>query len=205
MKKCYIVGGGNFHPEIFPKNKINNDDLIIAADSGYEYLKQMNIIPDLCIGDFDSLGYIPDNCPILKLPEEKDDTDISAAIKEGFKKNYKEFELYGVLGGSRISHSVANIQLLLMTEKMGGHARIIDKNITIYSLSDGTYNYSDKEKGNISVMSLTEKIKVEETGLKYYFNGYMENSFPLGVSNRFVGRNSQIKVSEGTALIIIEK
>ncbi len=205
MKKCRIIGGGNFSPDVFLKNIKANPGFLIAADSGYSYLKKLEIIPDLCVGDFDSLGFVPKDCPVIKLPVAKNDTDISAAIKEGFKKDYNDFEIYGALGGERISHSLANIQLLAMVDRMGGKAVIFDENKTICVLSAGKISFSENESGNISIFAFTNKISVKITGLRYSYNGIVKNDFPLGVSNAFIGQNSEIEVNDGTALIVIEK
>ena len=105
---CYIVGAGeNYGLDFIP----DEGDYIIAVDGGYQYLTQENIPADLVIGDFDTLRYVPEHPNVIKLPPEKDDTDTGWAVKEGWKRGYREFVLYGVTGG-RISHTMANVQLL---------------------------------------------------------------------------------------------
>lgn len=205
MKKCRIVGGGDFSPEIFKKNTEREKGFVIAADSGYKYLTDMNIIPDLTIGDFDSLGFIPENCPVITLPVEKNDTDISAAIKEGVKRGFVDFEIYGALGGGRISHTVANIQLLSTAEKYGAKAVIYDGKTTLTALSSATLSFSEERTGSLSVFALTDKISVKISGTHYDYEGLIENSFPLGVSNSFIGKKASVTVLSGTALIITEE
>ena len=52
-KACYIVGAGSFEKlDSLPQE----GDLVIAADGGYAYLKQLGIQPDVLLGDFDSSG-----------------------------------------------------------------------------------------------------------------------------------------------------
>ena len=72
MNKCYIFGAA----EGLPKNlQKQNGDFIIAADKGFETLKNLNIEPDIIIGDFDSLGFTPEEENVVALPIKKDDTD----------------------------------------------------------------------------------------------------------------------------------
>lgn len=52
MKKCYIVGAGDFFGNITPCE----DDLVIAADGGFDRLLSLGIVPDILVGDFDSLA-----------------------------------------------------------------------------------------------------------------------------------------------------
>lgn len=53
---CYIVGAGDNSGTNFTKKE---NDFVIAADGGFEKIHQLGIEPDLVIGDFDSLGYVP--------------------------------------------------------------------------------------------------------------------------------------------------
>ncbi len=47
----------------------------------------------------------------MTYPPEKDDTDMMLAIKLGLSRGYREFAIYGGLGG-RLDHTIANIQAL---------------------------------------------------------------------------------------------
>lgn len=66
----------------------------IAADGGLKWIQALRIVPDLIIGDMDSiteealLARFGENSTvrIKKLPIEKDDTDMLAAIREGWHK-----------------------------------------------------------------------------------------------------------------------
>ena len=70
--ECYIIGAGDF----FGLREAPDDsDYVIAADAGFEYCTENCIIPDLVLGDFDSLGKAPKHPNVLQLPVEKDDTD----------------------------------------------------------------------------------------------------------------------------------
>lgn len=50
---CWIFGAGSFHglPEA-----IQPGDFVIAADGGWRVCRELDITPDLLLGDFDSLG-----------------------------------------------------------------------------------------------------------------------------------------------------
>ena len=120
--RCYIVGAGenyglNFTPE--------EDDYVIAADAGYKYLLEAGITPDMVVGDFDTLKYVPDHPNIVQLKPEKDITDTWEAVTKGFEKGYKEFHLYACMGG-RVEHSIANFQLLSHIAEEGGRGYLYD-------------------------------------------------------------------------------
>ena len=115
MGVCYIVGAGECTEEFLPQA----GDLLIAADGGYRHLAARGLVPDLLLGDFDSLeGRLPD-CPTLRYPAEKDDTDTALAIAAGEERGYREFRIYGALGGARIDHTVAMLATLLACARRG--------------------------------------------------------------------------------------
>ena len=201
MKKCCIVGGGDFSAETFDKMEY---DLIIAADSGCLYLDEMGVEADIYIGDFDSLGKIPEKKNVIKLPVEKDDTDVSAALKYAIEKGFVNIDIFGGLGGKRISHTIANIQLLIYAKKRGVSALLYGNGGKVRVLENETFRIEEKEI-SVSVFALGKRAKVKETGMKYPLDGYLEEEFPLGVSNSTVSEVAEITVSDGIALIIEEK
>lgn len=203
MGVCYIVGAGeceflDFLPE--------SDDWVIAADGGYTYLKKANITPDIIIGDFDSLGEIPDAENIIKLNPVKDITDMDAAVKLGIDRGYTEFHLYGACGG-RIDHTIANIQLVASLAEKEFKAYIHSGSTVITAIHNKSLEFDSSYSGYISVFSHSDKcIGVYLRGLKYTLeNAELSNNFPLGVSNEFIGTESEISVKTGTAIIIYSR
>ena len=199
MSVCRIIGAGECRKIDFEKN---NGDLIIAADGGCVYLKKAGIVPDIIIGDFDSLGYVPKGNEVIKLNPVKDITDMDAAVQEGLKRGYTEFHLYGACGG-RVDHTLANIQLVASLAQKNIKACIHGDTI-ITAVCNGEITFDKDYNGFISVFSHSDKsVGVSIQGLKYTLdNAKLSNVFPLGVSNEFVGTESKITVENGTLLIV---
>ena len=200
MSVCYIVGAGDCAGLDFEKK---DGDLIIAADGGYKHLESAGIIPDIVVGDFDSLGMIPEGNNIIKLNPVKDITDLHAAADIGTERGYAEFVIYGALGG-RFDHSFANIQLIARLSQTGKTASICDGKTVISAVTDGEISFDPSYKGYVSVFSHSDKCEnVNIRGLKYTLeNAELENSFSLGVSNEFIGEESVISIGRGTAIVI---
>lgn len=198
--KCYIVGGGENFGLTF---KTVDGDCVIAADAGYQYLKDAEIKADIVVGDFDSLEYVPDHPGIVKLNPVKDETDTWEAVRLGMEKGYREFHLYACTGG-RIDHTMANIQLLKSIAEKGGRGYLHDKRSILTVIKDSTVSFDDSMNGYISVFSLSDNsVGVNIKGLKYEVeDAALDNSFPLGVSNEFKGIKSEISVRNGSLLII---
>ena len=89
-----------------------------------------------------SIDKIPDGVEVKRLNPIKDDTDVLDAIKYALSLGYRNFELYGCIGG-RIEHSLANISALSFINKNKAKAKIINGNQIIELLCDETkeFNY----------------------------------------------------------------
>lgn len=198
---CYVVGAGeNFGLNFSPLPH----DMVIAADAGLLYLEQAEIFADLVIGDFDSLKHIPQHPNVRKLEAEKDDTDMLAAVREGLKLGYERFHIYCGMGG-RIDHTLANLQLLAFLSQSGKRGLLFDKTNVITAITDQTLAFREIASGVISIFSCTDKSTgVTLQGLKYPLNNaVLTNTFPLGVSNEFTGRESAVAVKDGTLLVVM--
>ncbi len=200
MNICYVFGAVNYQSEI---NKTDNSDYLIAADAGYSLMKNHHIIPDVIIGDFDSLSDIPDNKDLIRHPVRKDDTDLMLAVKYGFSKGYNKFIIYGCLGG-RIDQTFATIQTANYITENGGKVICVSDNECITVVKNGEISFKEKKNGIISVFSLTDTSEgVFLNNLSYpLLNAKITSSFPLGVSNEFTGEKSSVKAESGTLLVI---
>lgn len=216
MEKCVIVGAGACDiRKLRGRLSVNDRDLCIAADGGLEYLLQVGLTPDLVLGDMDSLenegvlGTLGVDVCVRRLPVEKDDTDMLAAIKEGLAAGYHQFELYGAFGG-RFDHTLANIQCLLYLRNRDARGLIIGDEVTLILVRNEciTFAADQAEKGRrISVFAFGgDAYGVSERGLKYLLDHVtVKQEFPIGVSNEFTGEDAQIEVENGMLLICVEE
>lgn len=201
MKTCYIIGAGDITD---PHITATADDLIICADGGYNYKSILGRECDFVVGDFDSLGRVPETDNKIVAPTEKDETDMMLAVNLGLDRDYRNFVLLGALGGERNDHSVANIQLLHYITSKGARGTIYHGNEVYTAFSGGTLTLSAELKGYISVFSLSEESRgVTIKNLKYTLdNAALYSYMPVGVSNKFLGRECSITVEEGSLLAV---
>ena len=142
---CYIFGAMPIDTFDF---KINKDDIVIAADAGILNAEKFNITPDFIIGDFDSLGYTPTDSSTIVHPIEKDDTDTMLAVKLGLSKGYKNFRVFGGIGG-RLDHTYANIQTATYIAENGGNAQFFGNKENLTVLKGSQISFPKYNKGNI--------------------------------------------------------
>lgn len=201
-KICYIFGAGCYGKENINTDKLKNG-FIIAADGGFSYLEENNIVPNLVVGDFDSLGRIPSGFEIVRHPAAKDDTDTMLAVNEGLNRGYNKFIIYGGLGG-RLDHTFANIQTLTYLASKGALGFMIGENTVITSIKNSKLVFDKSYSGTVSVFtsgSCAEGVCLK--GLKYPLdNAVLTHDIPLGVSNEFLGIPAEITVKNGSLIVM---
>lgn len=178
---------------------------VIAADSGLDRCAEAGIIPDLAVGDFDSAKTeVPKGVEIVTVPSEKDDTDTHLAAQIALERGFGELRLFCALGG-RISHSMANIQLLRELKKKGVRAALFGERSAVFLLRGESVEIP-RFSGFLSLFALDETSVVSESGVKYPLNRHtLTNDFPLGVSNEITAETAQITVHAGLCAVVLEE
>ena len=197
---CYIVGAMPVEPELAAQPGLN--DLIIAADGGYATLRALGVTPHLVVGDFDSLGSVPDHPAVHRLPCEKDDTDIGYALKVALERGFTRFILLGGMGG-RMDHTIANLQLLHYLSLHGAVGILAGSGQAATVITNGSFPFPETMSGYCSVFAWGGPARgVTLEGLKYSLSGaQLDAHFPLGVSNEFLGVPARVCVEDGSLLL----
>lgn len=199
MKKCLIFCAAEFDCLVLP---VGPEDYLLAADGGLRHLEELGLEPHGIIGDFDSLGFIPEGAQVF--PVEKDDTDSMLAARKGLELGFREFIIYGSLDGPRLDHTVANFQTLQFLADRGAVAYLVGRHYLVTVLKNGSLRFPAGAEGVVSVFCLGPDAKgVTLEGLHYPLReGTLTSGFPLGVSNHFTGEEASITVREGSLLIL---
>ena len=202
MKRCIIFCAGDFTELV---RSVEAEDLVIAADGGLVHLTRLGITPHIILGDFDSLGYVPENAEVH--PAEKDDTDTMLAIKKGLAQGCREFWIYGGMDGPRPDHTVANYQALQFIADHGGIGYLAGNTAIATVIKNGTMPFPADKKGMLSVFCMgADANGVTLKGLKYTLeNGTLTAGDPLGTSNQFIGKAASVTVENGSLLLIWER
>ena len=197
---CYIVGA-------CPPGELRlapgHPAFVIAADQGLRHLEAAGIAPDLIVGDFDSLGAVPQGPNVVCHPVEKDDTDMMLAVKAGLARGYRTFVLYGGLGG-RLDHTYANFQALTYLARRGAVGYLVGQGAAAAAVAAGRLTFPAGLEGWIGVFCPDGEARgVEIEGLYYTLrDGLLTSGFPLGASNHFTGQAASVSVREGTLLVM---
>ena len=200
MRRCFIFAAGTFYGL---RQRPRPGDLVLAADPGYETCRRAGIVPDLLLGDFDSMDQPADFDRVRRVPVEKDDTDTMLAVKTGLEQGCGEFYLYGGTGGKRLDHTVANFQTLYYLRRQGARGYLYDNEFVWTVLENETVRIKKTvEWGLLSVFCLGARAEgVTITGVQYPLNqAELTADFPLGVSNHILEDQAMVQVERGALL-----
>ena len=201
MKPCVIFCAAGFDGLLAP---IPENALTIAADGGLRHTHALGLNPDVILGDFDSLGYVPEDSRVF--PVEKDDTDAMLAVRLGLQQGCGWFELYGALDGPRLDHTIANFQTLAFLATHGARGALIGRDYIATVLKGESISFPAEAAGILSLFCLGASARVTIEGLHYPLeNGTLTPDFPLGVSNHFLGQPARITVHDGLVLALWDR
>ena len=198
-KRCWIVGAGDFCARGWsPKS----GDLVIAADGGQGALSRLHARADIVVGDFDSLRDAPDGGEVVRLPAEKDDTDMVAALRLALARGCRDIRIYGAAGG-RIDHTIANLQSLNFLARQGARGVLVEEHYSVTSILNGEIRFAAASRGMLSVFAQGGEARgVYLEGLKYPQRGFtLRDDYPMGVSNEFTGVPARVAVTDGLLLV----
>ena len=193
--KVAIFSGGEF-----TKTQILPFDKLICADKGYEYAKILNFIPDIILGDFDSLGYTPNNAEVF--PKDKNSSDTELALKKAIEIGATDIDIYFSLGG-RLDHELFNINLLKYAKNQGVTAKIISGN-TLLRLISGSGNYEVKNGSVVSFVPFSSEAHIiKSEGLKYPLDKITAiKGETLTLSNEATSDEIYVEIKSGELLLI---
>jgi thiamine pyrophosphokinase len=201
MDRCFIFAAGSFYGL---RERPAEGDFVIAADAGYRVCQRLEIVPDLLLGDFDSMEAPTDFANICRAPVEKDDTDMMLSIKTGLEKGCQVFYVYGGTGGKRLDHTLANLQSLLYLRRRGARGWLYDDDFVWTVMEDESLTVRKTvEWGLFSAFCLGDRAEgIDEVGFQYPLrDAVLTPEFPLGVSNHILEPQATITVRQGALAV----
>jgi len=209
--KCVIIANGHLEPNSYFKNMIRKADLIVCADGGARHLKTIGILPDVLIGDFDSLPtqdkayFHAKQIPIIPFDIKKDNTDTDLAISWALDNGASDITLIGVTG-TRLDHTLCNILMLKKLVEQDIPCRIIDANNEIYLVMERLV--IDGKPGEIlSILPVSAKVTgITLEGLEYKLeDAVLKMGASLGCSNVFIENKAVVSIKSGILAVLKSK
>ena len=205
-KRIIIFANGDLPNLEKARALLRDDDFIIAADGGTRHALALGLMPNVIVGDLDSL---PANFDISKFenevvlyPKDKNETDLELTIQHALTLNSQEIIIIAALGG-RLDQTLGNIALISDLRPSTLDLRLDDGIEEVFFCSENS-----QINGNCGdIVSLIpwqgEVTGIVTTGLKWPLQN--ETLYPnktRGISNEMTGDIANVQIKSGFLLII---
>ena len=209
--KSYIFIGGEVDASAI-ESPIQENALVIAADSGYDNAKMLGYAErcDFVVGDFDSTKEraFCSRAKIIRVPAEKDETDTQLAINIAIENGADELYIIGGLSG-RLDHTLSNVYLLEALAKESIYATICDgKNRVRYLKERSSFLIAKSEYKYFGLIPTKKEVKgVTIDGAKYTIkNAKLTKSNPsFAISNEVLENFAMVSCKKGGLFVIESK
>ncbi len=211
-KKGIIVGGGPVNYRLLNNELKAGYDLLVAADGGGKPLYDLCYIPQILLGDFDSLApaykelITAQGAKMISYKKEKDWTDLELSIKLLMDRGINNIRVFGGLGG-RLDHTLANLSLLYRAKISGFDVTMIGKEEMVILLSsEEQVILSPFAGGHFSLLPLFEVAEgVNIKGAKFPLeNATIKFGSTIGIHNEFLETSVGIGFRSGYLYLIVE-
>jgi thiamine pyrophosphokinase len=209
VKTVAIVAGGILDKRFL--REIMRADMRIGVDRGAAWLLKQKVIPDVAIGDFDSvtkrqLQSLKQKVKtVIEYPQNKDATDLELAVDYAIGLKPKQVVIFGGIG-TRFDHTWAGIHLLMRLSSYNIYGYIVD-NFNEICIVRRVLRMKPLENFRyISIFPLIKNATVTLTGFRYPVERqtFMYGS-TLGVSNEIIAKQARIEIHQGIVLVIRSK
>jgi thiamine pyrophosphokinase len=203
-----IVCSGSIMDYSHYKKYFEKAKYVICVDGGAKHIREMGIVPNVLIGDLDSISdvdfqYLKDKkVETIKYPSQKDMTDAEIAVDFAADKGFEEIIIIGGIG-TRLDHSLANVLLLKKLLDKGIKGILLNENNEITLIKDKIE--IEKEKGvKLSLLPLSGVVEgITTKGLYYPLNNEdIEIGSSRGVSNEFKDEVAEVSIKSGILIVI---
>ncbi|MEW6279587.1 MAG: thiamine diphosphokinase [Candidatus Eremiobacterota bacterium] len=209
MRVAILAGG--VEPDLeFCLAALQAADRVICADGGFALALQLGWVPDLVVGDLDSLGSEELHqlhrlgIPLQQSPPEKDQSDLELAIQAAAAWGATEVHLLGALGG-RTDHMLFNlVACLSYCHRLGLPAHVLSSHTEARLVVD-RWDISGRGGWLCSLLSLSEEtVEVHLEGFLYPLAGEtLHRHSSRGLSNRIQSDPARIRIRSGLLLAVL--
>lgn len=184
-------------------------DLVIAVDGGGAVCLEAGVVPDVVLGDFDSLApellerLKSQGARIVSFPPKKDATDLELAVDEARRAGATHV-VVSCATSRRLDHTLAVLGVLARASDL--RPEIAEPDLGAWVLSPSGRAHLDLAGcgATVSLLALSEPVVVSVTGVDWPLDAHaLQPGSTLGVSNVIAGEEgARISVGEGTLLVI---
>ena len=200
MNNPVILADGNFPTHNAPLKILAAADPLVCCDGAADALAQAGLMPNVVIGDLDSISPRQRERFQAVLIEDRDQetNDLTKAVNWCRRQGIKAVTILGATG-KREDHTLANIALLARYNRDIRAAMVTDHGT--FSIARAACEFRSVPGQQISIFSLTPDTAITSTGLKYPLSGMKLAELWQGSLNEATGNTFTLTFNAGTIVV----
>ncbi|MGH2446208.1 MAG: thiamine diphosphokinase [Candidatus Limnocylindria bacterium] len=192
-------------------SRVDEAELVIAADGGAGLLDAIGRRPHLLVGDLDSVesGLVErlsaSGVRVQRNPVDKEASDTELAIAAALDAGATEVTLLGATGGGRLDHELANVLLLADSSLAGRDVRLVRASTTVRVLRGGERLALAGAVGDLVTLLPIggDASGVTTDGLRWTLDAAtLQMGRSRGLSNEVVTPRASVRMETGTLLVV---
>jgi thiamine pyrophosphokinase len=208
--RTIIFANGQLPDPAVVRRRIRPGDRVICANGGTHHAHGMGLLPDVVVGDMDSLdpGLRAEleaaDVRFVVHPARKDETDLELALQLAIAEGADEVEILAMLGG-RLDQSLANLLLVARAEWAPARIQVTEGNQTAWPVRGSQETTIEGACGDLlSLVPLSELvIGVTLEGVEWPLEAAtLRFGSTLTVSNKLTAAAARLSVKEGLLLVV---
>jgi thiamine pyrophosphokinase len=209
MKRVLIIANGELDPGMAPRLASLPVDRLIAVDGGAGHCRSLGLVPDLVIGDLDSLTpetlehVVRAGAALERHPARKDETDLELALGNALRQGAEYIVLACALGG-RLDMTLANVLFLARPEFRDIRIELWEARRTTWLLRPPGGEIHGFRGDTLSLIPLQGDAEgVVTEGLAYPLRDEtLRFGQARGLSNVFTGMRARVRLRGGMLLVV---
>ncbi len=209
--QAWVFAGGDYNCEFWPGERVDTCDIIVGVDRGIEHCLDTGLVPDILMGDFDSVSpeVLSDgrlkNSVTKSYPSRKNNSDLELALHWLSEQSVSRVTLLGVSGG-RSDHHLFN-WLLPLQACWPFEISYIDASVRAYVVTPAYPLVAVVlPSQTISLLPMPSARGVCTQGLDYALkDAELGSGCTLGLSNVAVSNAIAVSVEEGQLWVFVVK
>jgi len=210
VARAVIITNGHLSDPARARRHVCPGDQVICADGGARHARAMGIIPNVVVGDLDSIDsdlraeFEAAGVHFAVHPARKDETDLELALRLAIAGGAAEVDVLAVLGG-RLDQSLANLLLLARPEWASAQVRVIEGDEIAWPVREGqTTTITGSVGDTLSLVPLTPLVTgVTLEGVEWPLSdATLRFGSTLTISNALSVPMARLQIGEGLVLVV---
>lgn len=200
--KAVILANGDFPKKSRLLEELRSAEFLIVCDGAIVHLEGLRIVPDVIIGDLDSIPlelkkkYLD---RVIKISEQASN-DLSKAFYFCLNRGFDEFLILGATG-KREDHTLGNISLLYEYAKQC-KSIVMKSDFGEFEALHLPCKVSSQKGMQISLFCLNPQAKITSKNLKYPLNQLSLHLLANGTLNEAMGEEFELQSDQETWMIV---